>query len=406
MAAFMFNRIKKWRKIIQLLVSSVGLFCTGCICFCSGITNESSIVELAATNITKFVLSNSETNYISIQIASNNSDAKKTMPNTYNEYFYWKYIFRHSDFGYLSTVNGGKTHECYFKEIDTSENISFVFCGNNSNPEYEGYYKHEVYDIKLMFKGKNTINHDAINFFAISQTRANQLLTKRGEPTDDSGNYSLQQYEKLLGTNTELEIDNIPYLFTISNVYFESGEFHSNVSTNFGEYVVSYIHFPDSLETEATYIFNTYDYQNIHKIKRLRAIFDSANFSFSLSPFNLKNGDYKLSDVFNYNYIFSNNVGNSFVSISLLIFSFIVLAISLYILWLSESIHNIKNIIVVSCSFLLPYLLLSVINLVSKIPLIYSYFSLIFYLIMFVILITVLVLILFRKRGDLIRKLL
>lgn len=406
MAIFTFNRIKKWNKIIQLLVSSIGLFCAGSICFCSGITSESAVLETVAADISKFASSNSETNNISIQVSPENLEAKKTMPNTYNEYFYWKYIFRESNFSFLSTVNGGKTHECYFNEIDTNENISFVFCGYNTNPEYEGYYKHEVYDIKLMFRGKNIINQEAINFFAISQTRANQILLARGEVFNDEGNYGLEQYEKLLGTNTELNIDGNPYLFTISNVFFESGAFYNNTSRNFGEFVISYTRFPEFLETEATYIFNSYDYQNIHKIKRMRATFDSTNFSFNLSLFNLNNHNYMLSDIFDCNYIFSHTIGNSFVSISLLIFSFIVFTFFLFLLWLSSPIHNFKNIVIVFCSFLLPYLVLSIINMLIKIPLIFSYFSLIPYSIMFVALIAFLVLILFRKKGDVIRKIL
>lgn len=406
MAAFVLKIISKWKRITKLLVGSIGLFCASCMCFCSGITNENSIIESAAVSISNFASTNTKTSCLSIQVSPKNADAKKTLPDTYNEYFYWKYIFRHSDFSFLSTVNGGKTHNCYFDEIEANNNISFIFCGNNSNKAYEGFYKHEVYDIKLMFRGINSINKDAINFFAISQSRADQLLLKRGELPDDDGKYGISQYEKLLGTNTQLNIDSQPYLFTISNVFFESGTLHNNLEQNFGEYVISYIRFPDLLEFEATYIFNTYNYQNIHKIKRMREIFNSANFSFNLSSYNLNNNNTQLSDVFNYSYIFGGVIGNNFLSIFLLIMSFVLLVTFLYFIWLCESIHNIKNIAIVVVSFLLPYIILSLINLIINVPLAFSYFSLVPYLIMTIIFILVLVLILFRKRGESIRKLL
>ena len=403
MTNFISNIIKKWKKLKQLLVCSIGLFCASIGCFCSGLISENSIIESTGVDISNFITSNSKTNYISIQVSPNDLEAKKAMPNTYYEYFYWKYIFRHSDFSFLSTVNGGKTHECYFDEIDVKDNISFVFCGNNSNNEFEGFYKHEVYDIKLMFKGVNQIQQDAINFFAISQTRANQILKNRGEHTDSEGNFSFEQYKKLLGTNTQIKIDGGQYLFTISNVFFETGQFHENVSQNFGEYVISYIYFPEFLKTESTYIFNTYDYQNIHKIKRMREIFKTANYSFNLSTFNLKNDNVNLMDVFNYNYVFGENIGNWPASLLILALSFGVLFASLYVLFLSEKIHNLKNLFFVVSSFLLPYVVLSIINIFIKIPLLFSYFSLFSYIIFLLMLVFVLTLILFKKRGDTIR---
>lgn len=406
MSGFFSNRIKKWKKITQLLVASIGLFCSSCVCFCSGTVNENTIIESTAVDVSKYVSLNSKTKYLSIQVSPKNAEAKRLLPNTYNEYFYWKYIFRHSDFGFLSTVNGGKTHDCYFGEIDVNENISFLSCGNNSNPEFDGFYKHEVYDIKLMFKGRNIINQDAINFLVISQTRAKQLLLKRGEIADSDGNYSLAQYEKLLGTNTRLVLDGNSHNFSIANVFFESGPFHDNVSQNFGEYVLSYIHFPDGMESEATYIFNAYDYQNIHKLKRMRALFDSSLFSFNMSLFNLRNSGSSLLDIFDSDYFFGGNLGNGLASIALSIFSLVILSVFLYVFWQSESIHNTKSVIAVISSFLLPYAVLFLINSIIKIPLIFSYFSLVIYSIMFVVLIAVLIATLFRERGDRIRKIL
>ncbi|HBF67939.1 MAG TPA: hypothetical protein DD377_04595 [Firmicutes bacterium] len=407
MIAFLSNKIKKWKKNTQLITGMLGLFLAGCVCFCSGAPNENTTIESAAATTSKFALKNSNTKYISIQISPKNADAKKTMPNTYNEYFYWKYIFRHSDFGFLSTVNGGKTHRCYFGEIDVNKNISFISCNNNFNPEYENFYKHEVYDTKLMFKGKNIISQGAINFFAISQTRASQILLKRGEHADNNGDFSIDQYEQLIGTNTQLYIDGNSYLFTISNIFFESGQFHEDMSQNFGEYVLSYIRFPDFLESESTYIFNTYDYQNIHKIKRIRTLFDKENFSFNLSSFNLKNSNYHLSDVFDYNYIFCGNsskIGNDFLSIFLLLLSFFAFAFSIYVILISDLFNNAKYAITIMFFFSLPYVILSIVYFAIKTPFFFSFFSLVSYLIMSVVLIAVFAFALYKERGDMIRK--
>ena len=395
------NKIKSFSCKFQLFFSSA-LFClTSIVCFCSGISNSNTLIEKKSAEIVSFINKHSLTDYVSIQVSPVVKEDKKSMPNTYNEYFYWKYIFRNSDFGFLSTANGGKTHECYYNEINGDQNISFLCCGNNSNPNYQDYYRHEVYDIRLMFKGNNSMVGGAINFFAISQTTATKLLVKRGLEKVSDG-FTVKQYETLLGTNTTLLLDGQLVEFTISNIYFEEGNFFSNVSSNFGEFAISYIYFPDYIESESTYIFNKYIYQNSHKIQRMRSFFNNDKFRFNVSGFNLNNQDTKQSISFEISEMFDEELGNDVLSIILLIIDLFFLLISLLVFWFSEKIHHLFKFIVIALSFIGVYLLLFVINFVTPIPVLFSFFSLKLFIVELVAFLVVSVAVLFKRRRRII----
>lgn len=378
------KRIRNWSIKTKRFVLFFGIFVSSCSVFVSGITYSNTILEDSATYISEIAKSEITTNhYLSFQIRANKEENEKKYPSTYNEYFYWKYIFRHSDFSFLSTVNGGKTHSCQYREIDVNENISFLYCGNNYNPKYGDYYKHEVYDIQLMFQGKNIISPEAINFFAISQSRASQILQSRG--FEKSGeNYSVEQFETLLGTNTTLSLDNKEYCFTISNVFFEEGTFFQNVRETFGEFALSYIHFPDNFERECSFIFNKYTYQNLHKIKRIRMLFDDSSFSIAPSLYNFVSKDFSFNNS-KINPILQQAVGNQPVSIVLTTFSLLLFLVIIFFLILFYTDLRFYDFIIICCSFLTPYALLAIINIIKPIVLLFSHYSCMLFMLLLII---------------------
>ena len=377
----MANLFKKTLRIIGSLskktifnISLFGVLASSVFLFLSGTINPNSILSDYASYLSEVAKSDiSKNGYVSFQITAINEKNESNYPSTYNEYFYWKYIFRHSNFSFLSTVNGGKTHNCFYKEINSKDNVTFLYSGNNSNPKYNDYYKHEIYDIFFMFKGNNRMVSDALNFFAISETKAQQLLSVRGVQAGNEG-YSSDQYETLLGTNTVINIDGEDFLFTISNVYFENGEMFQNVNSTFGEFAVSYIHFPPSLQKECTYMFNKYEYQNLHKIKRIRNAFSSDEYKLSLSSFNLNSIEkLNVSKIYN---ILNSNLGNNALSIVLTIFSIVLFAASVFLFFAILDSNKLLDYVVFFSLFLIPYGSLGVINIFMRMPLLFSYHSL------------------------------
>ncbi len=228
------NALSKIRRIsptVKKIISFAGVFISTFLVFVVGTAKPESYAEVGANYLTE--ISNSDiaiNNYVSFQLTPQDDDSAKIMPRVYDEYFYWKYIFRHSDFSYLGTVNGGKTHNCYYEEIECDENISFAYCENNFNPEYEGFYKHEVYDIRLMFRGEIGSYEGKYGFFAISQSRANEILKVRNIVPSSSEGYSIDDYKKILGTETTIKMDDQDCKFNISNIYFEDGNFYERTS--------------------------------------------------------------------------------------------------------------------------------------------------------------------------------
>ena len=391
------EKMNKLSKRIRIFLSFGLIFIGSSLVFVSGIFYSDASLESDSVFISNLAEESLNKQFVSAQITPKNESASSNMPSTYNEYYYWKYIFRHSNFGFVSTVNGGKTHSCLFKNLNDDSNITFLCSGYNSNPAYGDFYKHEVYDLRLMFPGNNAKRDGAISFLAVSQTKANDLLLSKGVVLSDGG-YSLEQYESLLQDNITIVMDNVDCEFSISNIYFEDGEFFENVKKTFGEFVLSYIRFPDGFAPEASYIFNKYDYQNYHKLKRMKYLFDESNFSFRFSNYNLKS-DINL-DAFN-NRILSNNSSFDFLSILLMCVSCLLVLLGIFSIFVYKEFYNLKSIIIFNGLFVFPYSALFIINMFKKIPLIFSYYSLkVFLLLSIVMILFDMFLIFFMRRKE------
>ena len=83
-----------WKKIISfgcifIIVSSV---------FLAGSAKSESYVEKTARFLTEAANKKSgENSFFSLQLVPEDKESENALPRVYDEYFYWKYIFRHSD---------------------------------------------------------------------------------------------------------------------------------------------------------------------------------------------------------------------------------------------------------------------------------------------------------------------
>lgn len=340
----------------------------------SGVFNSQTHIEKAATYLSDYSTSDLTLNEYTCLLVSSKNNAEQ-LPNEQSEYYYWEHVFAKTKFGYVATVNGGKHHNCFYSEIDCAENISFIYCGHNSNKENGDHYRQEVYDLSLMFRGKNSINPDSINFMAVPQNRADELLIKRGENPDENGNFSTDQYEKLLGTSTQLSMDENIYNFTISNIILQEDGLYTKLAETFGEFVLSYTRFPDGFDKESAYVFNKYDYQNYHRLQRMRALFAGKNYELNIAKFNLTNKnteiDNSVKDV-----VLSNQIGNNVLSALLVTFSLALYVICLYIFFLNSLSSKCFDYLLGGACLLSPYLVLFLINAFKHITSIFSHFSL------------------------------
>ena len=275
------NKIKRISIIWKSAITFCCILLTSTSVFLAGSMKPESYIEKTAACLTEIVKNDPTKNgFLPLQIIPNDKESENSMPRVFDEYYYWKYIFRHSDFSFLATVNGGKTHQCYYSEIQFDKNVSFIYCANNLNPKKGDFYKHEVYDIDLMFEGETRILEGTLSFITISQTIANKLLCKRLNCAEGT-TFSVDDYRSLISTKMPLLMDGSEYLFTISNIYFEEGTFFKNTKTVIDEFVLSYTIFPENFKKECTYIFNSYTYQNYHKLIRIKEMVNTRNFSLS-----------------------------------------------------------------------------------------------------------------------------
>ena len=392
-----FNKISKQSKIKQTMFCVLLLLLSNVSLFVAGSFNKQTSTEMFASNITEYINNEWDDNYLTLQITSNDSDGERFISNlTYNEYFYWKYIFRNSDFGFVSTVNGSKKYEILYSEVDSLDsNLTFLFCGRNSNNAYHGYFKHEVYDLMLMFKGNNVISSGASNFMAISKSRADQILIERNFLPGDYEGFEEEDYLSLIGTNTTLLVDGWEYTLTIANIYFEEGNFFENVIDTFGEFVVSYITFPKLLEMEATYIFNGNLYQNMHRLNRISAFFKSDMYSFSFENNTISYFEENL----NINHLFTKK-NNDFFSYFITAFSCILFLAVLLIIYSFNDLHTIRNLVILTAAHFAPYFILNIINnIFGKISL-FSYFSLKIYMLFSAMLLIYFALLIYWRKGG------
>lgn len=366
-------RINKLTDLKKYIILFFMFLLSSFVCFSSGAFHFDTSCEKIAGRITNLV--NNETidgKYAAMVISQNTND--KNLPSEYQEYNYWKYIFRHSNYGYVSTVNAKKEHEIIFSEAECENRITFICSTVNTCYRYKnGYYKHELYDLFFMFEGNRTIIGDAINFCAISKNVADSILEKRG--IVKNGEYSEDDYRALLGTNTTLSFDGTNYYFSIFNVYLEDSEFCTNTRTVFNEFVLSYTKFPVGYDRESTYVFNSFNYQNYHKIKRILSIFNTSDYSYCFSKSNFKNGGYADDNVIVS--FFTNTENNyTYISIMLTILSFSLYIVSFMILFFISTRKKYLPLVISITSLFVPYLLFFLIHLFVGINALFSYHSL------------------------------
>ena len=383
------DRIKNLSLVWKRVISFGFVFLFSFLVFFAGSAKSESHIEKAAQYITEVVKNKGEGEELfSFQLVAEDKESESALPRVYDEYFYWKYIFRHSDFSYLATVNGGKTHECYYSEIDCDRNITFIYSGNNLNREKGDHYKHEVYDFDLMFKGETQILNGTISFLIVSQTRANQLLAKRLGCDEDSP-FTKEDYQSLISTETSMMMDGNEVKFTISNIYLEDGDFFENTKKLLDEFIISYTIFPADFEKEYTYIFNGYVYQNYHKLLRINEMIKGKNFLIRTNE-----------EIDNFELIGNNLIakqGNDFIAIFFVIIITLIYFALISFFAISRLYLRKWHISFLWIAFISPYLLFNLINLIKPIPLLFSFFSLKVYIIHLLVLVCLTVYLLIKK---------
>lgn len=268
---------KRITALILLLLS----FFSSSLVISSGFLSKTKNVDIFSeyiADISKNHTKNGKYSWIAVSDRENN----KKMPNlvgTVDEYNYWKYAYRHSNFAYAKIANANKKINCYYSDLEKpNDSLVFLTAGSNEsvllNSNGKEHYRHDFYDIYLMFKNNKKINSNDSNFCSISKKRATELLKKTTGVVDRD--FSDEEYFSLIGTSINFSINNDKYSWTIDDIYIDEfeqndkrGEFFANLTKTVGEFVLAFNLLPNDLLNSDVYFFDSHSFQNKSKIERI-----------------------------------------------------------------------------------------------------------------------------------------
>lgn len=264
---------------------------------------------------------------------------------------------------YASTVNADKTHSIHFKEIDDEANISVLYANVNSNSVYGDHYKHEYYPIELMFRG----NHNSYGYYSfcyISQSQADKLLEVRGETKGEGGTYTSEQYESLIATGTTIELDGTEYSYYISNIYYQTDYYYEALSSTMGEFIMSYLNYPDSFKKQAVYFMNANSFENRYFMEYINEQYSRDHYEVRLNTYNVidPSVDVAYANSF-FNDSPSNTVLKTIILSLLVLFAILLDVISIWLIWQWDIFGKKLNLLILIPFAISPYFLFKYLSL-------------------------------------------
>lgn len=299
---------------------------------------------------------------------------KSILREPYDEYFFWKYIFRHSDYGYSKIANPNKDFSVTTIDYALYDDYSFLCANRNRNYKMKNSdnYHQEFYDLELMFAGTRQIKTHDSNFFAISKTDAANILSQMGvvKTGDD---YSKNQYSSLLNSSIRLNINGANVSWTLDNIYLENTEFYKNLNSTIGHFLLTYILLPDTIAISDVFFFNTYVFQNMYKLERIASYYEKDDVDYNMCSVAFKNTDSFNTDVL-FNGLFPKRTSPIFY---VLVVVETLLAITLFTILILYTPRENKwfDIVTYLVPCLIPALILSVLSRILKNCLLFPFIS-------------------------------
>ena len=363
-------------KRINLIAIISLIFFSLLVIFPFGALHTSTVVENTSEYLAD-VTQNHTTNgkYTAMMIEPKDGSDKK-INNPYFEFHYLYGVFREGLATYVGSVNADKGHNIKFQDIDEDVNFSFLNVDSGfSVKEYyvdkttgEMVYKQEFYPLELMFYSNHPMVAGAYSFLYISQSRANDLLDKKGlDHTKENYQTLLNNPENLI----TLEFDGVPYKFAIDNIYYERNYFYYALNEVMGEFFLAGQKYPDGIKRQGMFFLRNYAYQNKFYIQYATSLYSQNDFAFKVLDRNFKSG-FKIDES---KLIYTAGIGGDIGATILLVLAIIVLLIPLLLMYFGEFEFKPINHLLVGSAIVLPYFIFWIIHLISKSVLLFSSFS-------------------------------
>lgn len=325
--------ITKNSKLWSILLSFLALTLT----FAAGSFYSNTKFEKIADYASTVVKNNTEKKkYCCVNVGP--GEGSDSIADSTSEFHNLYGAFRQEKVTFASTINSEREHEIYLP-FGISDNLALFYSGATGTVEYHDCYRHTTYPIQTMFPDGNY--YDISDYAAyISQTHADKLLEHNNIKSVD-GKYSLDDYEKLLGSILTISIDGKPSDFVIQNIYYEIDYYYEGISDVVGDFIMVSYYLPFELRKEQKnmYFMSEYSYQNKYFMSYINKLYSSKNYTVELGHFNIigqVNDDYLLS--FYYSDILTSN---DWISVFLLVLSCALLLISIVLFY--RSCNNVRR---------------------------------------------------------------
>lgn len=367
------------------------LFVSLSLTFVAGMFSKKTEFEVAGHEISEMVQNNTKDGEYSYMLVESVNE-EKPLPRPYREYLYWYNVFGDSRNAFLGVVNGNKEHEANFADFNQDQLLTFVYADVFSNVEYNGHWKHEYYHIELMFKGDHSYNYSGgdTSFCYITENQARVIL-KNENPT-------LEEYESLIGTKLKIMMDGVSTSWHIGNIILENNDVTDAITKLFGNWVLSYIHFPTGFNKQFCYIYNKYDFQNMYKLEYLHTNFNNPNdYSITYGINNL------IKPIHNENIttiIQNTTTSNLAAEIIVLILAYVLFICCIYTFYKNNLLLYKYNVLWLFISLIFPYLLFFSFGKIFNNIILFSYSSLVYYFIPFCITLCFILFSIFIKRRK------
>ena len=381
---------KHYKKILcfgSALLSMFMVFLSGCF------HNDTKIEKCAsyAGEVVSKCTRNSE--YSSLIVESKTPNKK--LCDSESEFYNLYGIFAESKVTFAPLYNADKSFDIHIKGVESSS-LSILYGGGVRTEPYNGYYRHRVYPIDLMFEDeKYFYDHKYVVY--ISQRQADSILELDGIIPGADG-YTEANYKSLLRKKITMIIDAVEYDYIIQNLYFNNNYYYDALTEVINDFVITSYYSYDVIvnHLQHVYFLKPFEYQNYYMMRYIKQLYSQKDFSLSIGQENLTN---TIDDSRVLSFYYSDDF-NPVISILLLVFSFILLAFSLF-MFVFRNFSSRRNYLLLFISLFSPYFLLKIISFIVPHSPLFSFYSLKFNLfILLGCLLTIIIISYFKKHFS------
>ena len=255
---------KKNILVLTCFLSSLSLM------FCSGIFSPSTKNEDISSYLAETVQTKVPTKDLLCVTVQSNSGL--SLPDSESQFLNLYGVFRQERITFASGYNFHKSETITIDELDSTKNLSAVYIGSTTGSDlYNGRYRDVTYPVDFMFPLKR---NDAVSVrtACLSRPQARTVLRSRGVDKADA-DYTTVDYEKLLNTATNININGEVYDFLIQDIFYEDTYYINGLLNTIGDFFITSYYFPKVSQKANAYFMSAFEYENNFFISYINEVY-------------------------------------------------------------------------------------------------------------------------------------